>query len=208
MTGVVLAGGKSRRLGRDKAFEVIGRSSLVERAVRLLSPLHEVIIVTSRQGVSSLNTEKLGARVVADIYTDRGPLGGIHSGLKAISTDYALVVACDMPFLNWDLLRYEIGLRQGFDAVVPRLSGLPDALHSVYGRGCLPAIERQMAEAKPKVTILLEAVRVRYMEQEEVERYDPRHLSFFNVNSPSDVERARELMEELYEQSPGWRSTP
>ncbi|MBI2854800.1 MAG: molybdenum cofactor guanylyltransferase [Chloroflexi bacterium] len=193
VTGVVLAGGKSSRLGRNKAFEVVGEESLLKRTTRRLSALGEVLVVTNHQFALSLQDQDLGARVAEDIWPGMGPLGGIHSALKAATTQYILVVACDMPFLNWNLLKYEIGLRLGFDAVVPRLLGFPEALHSVYSKSCLPATEAVLSGGKSQVSLMLRAVRVRYVEQHEIEKFDPQHLSFFNVNTPADIDRARKL---------------
>ncbi|MEW6034723.1 MAG: molybdenum cofactor guanylyltransferase [Chloroflexota bacterium] len=194
MTGVVLAGGRSRRLGRDKAFEGLGGESLLERAVRSLAGLAGVVVVVGQKSAPAPDVRRLGARVVEDIYPGKGPLGGIHSGLVASTTPYVLVVGCDMPFLNRGLLGYLLGLRSGFDAVVPRVSGKPEPLHAVYSKACLPVVERQLREDKPAVHVLLEELRVRYVEQDKVERFDPQHLSFFNVNSAADMEKARELV--------------
>lgn len=193
VTGIILAGGKSSRLGRDKAFEAIDRETLIERAVRQLSELDELIVVTSERIASLLDACRLRARIVKDVHTGQGPMGGLHAGLLAASSDYSLVVACDLPFLNQDLLRYMIGLRRGYDLVVPRVSGMPEPLHAVYSKSCLPAIERRLSEGRPMVYSLLEGIRVRFVEQEEVEKFDPRHLSFFNINSTADIEKAREL---------------
>ena len=91
-------------------------------------------------------------------------------------------------------MRYEIGLPNGFDVVIPRLRGLPEALHSVYSRDCLPAIDALLFAGTPKVSLLLHSVRVRYVEEEEIDKFDPEHISFFNVNTATDVEQARSLV--------------
>ena len=197
ISGIILAGGKSSRLGKDKVFEVIGKETLIERAVRQLAELNELIVVTSERVAPLLDACRLRARIVKDVHIGQGPMGGLHAGLLAASNDYSLVVACDMPFLNYDLLCYMIGLRHGYDLIVPRVSGMPEPLHAVYSKSCLPAIERRLSEGRPMVYSLLEGVRVRFVEQEEVEKFDPRHLSFFNINSTADIDKAREMARDL-----------
>ena len=200
ISGIILAGGRSSRLGKDKVFEVIGKETLIERAVRQLAELDELdelIVVTSERVAPLLDAFRLRARIVKDVHIGQGPMGGLHAGLLAAGNDYSLVVACDLPFLNQDLLRYMIGLRRGYDMVVPRVSGMIEPLHAVYSKSCLPAIERRLNEGRSMVYSLLEGVRVRFVEQEEVEKFDPKHLSFFNINSTADIEKARAMARDL-----------
>jgi len=200
ISGIILAGGRSSRLGKDKVFEVIGKETLIERAVRQLAELDELdelIVVTSERVAPLLDAFRLRARIVKDVHIGQGPMGGLHAGLLAAGNDYSLVVACDLPFLNQDLLRYMIGLRRGYDMVVPRVSGMIEPLHAVYSKSCLPAIERRLNEGRSMVYSLLEGVRVRFVEQEEVEKFDPKRLSFFNINSTADVEKARAMARDL-----------
>ena len=107
---------------------------------------------------------------------------------------YNLVVACDMPFLNQDLLRYMIQLSVDFDLVVPRVNNYVEPLHAVYSRSCLAPIEDMIAQGKLSVNKLLDLVRVKYVEAEEIDRFDPEHLSFFNINTKADMEMAREII--------------
>jgi len=200
ISGIILAGGRSSRLGKDKVFEVIGKETLIERAVRQLAELDELdelIVVTSERVAPLLDAFRLRARIVKDVHIGQGPMGGLHAGLLAAGNDYSLVVACDLPFLNQGLLRYMIGLRRGYDMVVPRVSGMIEPLHAVYSKSCLPAIERRLNEGRSMVYSLLEGVRVRFVEQEEVEKFDPKRLSFFNINSTADIEKARAMARDL-----------
>ena len=200
ISGIILAGGRSSRLGKDKVFEVIGKETLIERAVRQLAELDELdelIVVTSERVAPLLDAFRLRARIAKDVHIGQGPMGGLHAGLLAAGNDYSLVVACDLPFLNHDLLRYMIGLRRGYDMVVPRVSGMIEPLHAVYSKSCLPAIERRLNEGRSMVYSLLEGVRVRFVEQEEVEKFDPKRLSFFNINSTADIEKARAMARDL-----------
>ena len=132
-------------------------------------------------------------RIVADTYPGKGPLGGIYTGLMTSDSFYNLVVAGDMPFLNQALLRHMIKLSNGFDLVVPRLGNMVEPLHAVYSKGCLAPMERMLKQGNLSVNQLFTLVRVRYVDAEEIDRFDPEHLSFFNINTEADLETAREL---------------
>jgi len=188
---IVLAGGRGRRLGTDKAFLKIGGRVLIEGIVEKMARIgDEVIIVTN----SPQRYSHLEARLVGDIYPGRGALGGIYSGLRAARSDHSLVVACDMPFLDLRLLRYMILLSPGQDVVIPRVGGLTEPLHAIYSKQCLPPIERVLASGDRKIISFFPEVRVRYIEEQEVKLFDPQCLSFFNINTLADLERARSLV--------------
>ena len=191
---IVLAGGKSLRLGSDKVLETIGNRSLLQLVLSCVLPLsREVIIVTASEPsiFESIDHSKL--KVVTDIYPGKGPLGGIHTGLATSASFYNLVVASDMPFLNQALLRYMLQVSADFDLVVPRIGNFVEPLHAVYTKRCLAPMEEMLKQDKLMVNQLFSSVKTRYVEIEEIERFDPRHLSFFNVNTKADLKRAREL---------------
>jgi molybdopterin-guanine dinucleotide biosynthesis protein A len=194
MTSIVLAGGKSLRLGRNKALEEVGGQSLIQRVIERLELLGTEVTVVVAQGDQLLLPE-LDVKMVADVYPGKGALGGIYSGLKVASSFHSLVVACDMPFLNIDLLRYLMELSPDFDVVIPRLKVGLEPLHAVYSKRCLGPMEAALSEGRLKTAGFFPAVRVRYVEQTEVEKFDPQRLSFFNINSEADLERARTLLE-------------
>lgn len=197
MTSIVLAGGRGSRLGKEKHTEVIAGKSLIEQIIGHLSLLSaQVLIVISNRQTESSFSSYAEAKTVVDLYPGKGSLGGVYTGLVYSSCFYNLVVACDMPFLNLALLRYMVDVSPGFDAVIPRIDGLKEPLHAVYTKDCLLAIERMLKEGNLKVIDLLDLVRVRYVEKEEIDRYDPEHLSFLNVNTPADLEKARMLAEQ------------
>jgi len=194
MTSIVLAGGKSLRLGREKAAEEIGGQSLIQRVIDRLAPLGtDIIVVVAHADQLFLPDSR--AKIVSDVYPARGALCGIYSGLKAATSSHSLVVACDMPFLNIDLLRYLTELSPAFDAVIPRLGGMPEPLHAVYSKSCLDPMEAVLRGGRLKITDFLPTVRVRYVDEAEVEKFDPQRLSFFNINSEADLERAKALLE-------------
>jgi len=189
-SGVILAGGKSRRMGRDKSRLILGSETLIARAVRTLRALSDdIIIVTSTPESFS----GLVARLTSDVIVGGGALSGIHAGLAAARHEFALVVACDMPFLNLALLRHMVSLASGHDAVVPHWQGEFEPLHAIYSRQCTTVIEATLQRGDRRVVDIYAAIRVRYLEPEEIARFDPEGLSFFNINSPEDWERAQEL---------------
>ena len=194
MASVVLVGGKSLRLGRDKVFETIDGENLLQRVVTCLASLTDRIILVAapRQSIPPLPPHLKVSKVV-DIYPGKGSLGGIYTGLSASDYSHSLVVACDMPFLNLALLRHLIWLCPRFDAVIPRIARLLEPLHAVYSKSCLAAIEVLLQQDKLRITDLLDQIRVRYVEEDEIDRFDPERLSFFNINTAADLERARAL---------------
>jgi len=196
MTSIILAGGKNLRLGRSKALETIGGKSLIERVVERLSPLtNRIVVVTSREQPDLAATG--GMEVLADLYPGKGPLGGIYTGLLASRSSHSIVVACDMPFLNTELLRYMIELSGDFDAVVPQLGeGMVEPLHAIYSKSCLDNMKTELERDQLGVNSFLDTVRVRYVERAECQRLDPQLLSFFNINYQSDLDRAIALAAE------------
>lgn len=197
VSGIVLAGGLSRRLGRDKAVEPIGGEPLIARCIGRLSAVADEIIVVVN-GIERGKQLPLpsSCRVAVDVYVDSGSLGGIFSGVSAMGDGWGVVVACDMPFLNIALLRYMLSLREGFDAVVPVLDGRPEPTHALYSKTCLQCIEHRLQAADLKIARFFDDVSVRYVSQKEVDAHDPDHLSFFNVNTQADLDRALALAAE------------
>ena len=191
---IVLAGGKGLRLGHEKTLETVGNESLIQRVLFSLSFFNsDIIIVTAAKQSLPQFFDYPKLRVVTDAYPGKGPLGGIYTGLAASDSFYNLVVACDMPFLNQALLDYMIQVSTGFDLVVPRLGNMIEPLHAVYSKGCLAPIECLLKQDNISIRELFASVRVRYVEATEINRFDPKHLSFFNVNTEADLETAREV---------------
>ncbi len=190
---IVLAGGEGKRLGIEKAFLRIGDRTLIEGILEKMARIgDEVIIVTN----SPQRYGYLGVRLVGDVYPGKGALGGIYSGLKVARHHHSLVVACDMPFLDPKLLRYMILLSPGQDVVIPRIGELTEPLHAIYSKRCLQPIECLLATGSLKIIDFFPEVRVRYVEEQEIKLLDPQCLSFFNINTPADLERARSLARE------------
>jgi molybdopterin-guanine dinucleotide biosynthesis protein A len=193
MTSIILAGGRSSRFGCSKAFEPVGGKSLIQWVIDRLTLLSkEILIVTAESGNFAYSPSPMTKRVV-DIYPGKGPLGGIYSGLVTSSCSRAIVVACDMPFLSVALLDYMAQFSPASDVVVPRIKELVEPLCAIYSKNCLVPIQRLLERDELGIRELFKTVRVRYVEQEDIDQFDPEHLSFFNVNTKADLDKARRL---------------
>jgi len=210
MSAVVLAGGDSRRMGTDKAFlKMPGGETIIETILSKLARLsEEMILVTNRPQ----RYEPLGVKVVADIYPGKGSLGGVYTGLCAMSHSHGLVVACDMPFLKPPLLRYMRVRAPEDDVVGPRagpwggLEGVKEGeetakehllhpLHAIYAKSCLEPMKDLLEGGDLRIISFYPRVRVRYVEKGEIDIFDPEHLSFFNINTLADLRRAEGLLQ-------------
>ncbi len=193
---IILAGGKSVRLGRDKLVEKIGTTSLLEQVVSSVRPLSKkILIVTANERTFTEYADRPDITVVSDIIPGQGSLGGIYTGLVNSDLRNNLVLAADMPFLNVPLLRYMIEVSNGFDFVLPRIGTLYEPLHAIYSKECIKPIETLFEQRKKMIIELFNYVKVRFVDRDEVDRYDPDHLSFFNINTPQELQKAREIIE-------------
>ncbi len=191
VTGVILAGGQSQRMGRDKAFLPVGGRTLIECVI---ARLHEacgerLLIVTN----SPEPYRRLGLRIVSDALPPGQSLVGIYTGVLH-AEEPAFVCACDMPFLNPALIRHMGALAQDADVVIPRHGGEYEPLHAVYAPACLDPI-RRCVERQGRNIGFLPDVRVRVVDEEELRRFDPDLRSFVNVNTPEEYEELRSSLE-------------
>jgi len=186
ITGVILAGGKSTRYGTNKAFAEVQGVRLIERTIKVMgSVCPRLLLVTN----TPTEYAYLQLPMVEDLIKGLGPLGGIYTGLEVIHDENGLFVACDMPFLREDLLRYLVTLRGDFDAVVPRVNWMVEPLHALYTKNCLPSLRKFVRSQELQILKFFQKIRVRYMEEEEIRKIDPDLKSFFNINRPEDLER-------------------
>jgi molybdopterin-guanine dinucleotide biosynthesis protein A len=189
VTGIILAGGKSRRFGRNKVIEVVGGKTILERVVARLSPItRRIILVTNGENIQLSNSSSLD--FAADIFPDKGPLGGIYTGLYHSKTSDNIVVAGDMPFLNTSLLQHMVGLLPGFDAVIPQWQNSQiEPLHGIYSAACLPVMRKRLENDQLSISDCLKQLRVHYLREQDFKMLDPEALSFFNINRQSDIDR-------------------
>ena len=192
LTLAIMAGGKSSRMGTDKSFVTLLGKPLIEHLIDRLADLgeDERILITNRPDDYSA----LGLPMFPDVLPNKGSLGGIYTAITHSQSDYTLVIACDMPFANLALLKYMVGLCDGsHDVIVPRVDSYPEGLHAIYSRACLAPIRQRLDVDQLKVMGFYGDVRVRYLDEAEYQLFDPKGLSFFNVNTPQELEEARRL---------------
>lgn len=183
MTGVILAGGENRRMGTDKAFLLLDGKPLIERVLDVLHDRFERTIIVTRDPE---RYRRFDAEVVIDALAIRGPLTGIYTGLLHAHTERIFVVACDMPRLNGSLIGYMERRTGAYDAVVPLVNGLPEPLHAIYHRRSLHAVLDQLRRDERTIAGVLDRLRVRYLSEKEIVRYDPCLRSFRNLNTPEE----------------------
>ncbi len=196
MTSIVLAGGRSLRLGRSKALQAIQGKSLIQWVVDRLAMLSTEIIIVTARGEAIPCSSAVRIKTVADIYPAKGTLVGIHSGLIASSSSRAIVVGCDMPFLSVRLLEYMSQTLADSDVALPRIGEMVEPLCAVYSKNCLAPIQELLDQNELRISRLFGMVKVRYIDEDEIDRFDPKHLSFLNVNSQADLDWARRLAAE------------
>ncbi len=205
ITGIILAGGQSRRMGQDKALMQLGGRTLIGRVIDALSPAcARLVLVTNTPEAY----QSYGLAMVPDAIAGAGSLGGLYSGLVATATDLAIAVACDMPFLNTALLAHMASLAADFDVVIPDL-GVDDLpapqgakakqrdlhpLHAVYRRTCIGPIEAQVRSGDLRLIGYFDQVGVRAMRRSEIVPLDPDQRSFMNVNTPEEWAQAEVLL--------------
>ena len=188
-TGIILAGGKSSRMGEDKAFITCSGKALIEILIDKLSALFEdLLIVTNKPDLY----QKYDIEARPDLLKDRGPLGGIYTGLRHSKTKHAFVAACDMPYLNQDLVRFISGRIDDHDVVMPEYKGWLEPLCAIYSTNCITPIEKQLSAGNLKITDFLQYVKVRIIDEKDIDRFDPEGLSFVNINTPEDLREFRE----------------
>lgn len=192
---IVLAGGKSTRFGRDKAFLQLDGEPLVTRTITRLAQVAGELVVVSNdpEPYERLN---LPVRIVPDVVPGAGSLMGLYSGLRVVRSKRAVCVACDMPFLSLSLLRYMLGQAPGYDVVVPRIGHFLEPLHAIYGQACLEPMEGLLNEGRRQIIAFYNDVHVRHIEAAEVDAHDPLRLGFLNVNTPQDWDRVQRLLAE------------
>jgi molybdenum cofactor guanylyltransferase len=195
---IILAGGESTRLGYDKVTAPLTQERLLERVLDRVDFARRIIIVTGK-GIRNIPraTGCANIDIIRDTIPGRGPLGGIYSGLVASDAELNVVVACDMPFLCRELISYMLEQAPGYDAVIPRVGDLVEPLHAVYAQSSLAPIEDKLKAGRLGVHKLFTYLNARYVDRDEIERFDPDCRSFFNVNTEADLKTARQISREV-----------
>jgi molybdenum cofactor guanylyltransferase len=193
IAGAVLAGGRSSRLGFDKAHLRLGSGrELIDDLIRKLRLVASDVVIAGGSTEEYLGRH---ARFVPDARPGTGALGGIYTAVEASPCDWTLVTACDLPFLRTAVLRLLIDRRTDVDAVIPLLGGQPEPTHALYARRCLPAMRASLDAGRLKIASFFPEVRVHWLAEDEIRAVDPELISFVNVNSPDQLAAAMQIVE-------------
>jgi molybdenum cofactor guanylyltransferase len=195
VTGVILAGGQSRRMGQDKAFLPFGKGLLIERVIEVVQQVTaDVILITN----TPERYQRFGLPMFSDVIAEAGSLGGIYTGLVSAKTPYSLCLACDMPFVKPTFLRFLCRTAAEADVVIPRNAEDFQPLCAVYSQVCRDPIRHKIEVGQLKITGFFDQVRVRVIDGDLLTRYDPPDVMFFNANTPEEYAKAQHMFEEQH----------
>jgi molybdopterin-guanine dinucleotide biosynthesis protein A len=187
-TAVILAGGDSQRMGHDKASLLLGEQTLLQHVITTMQQVFPRVIVSVHQPRPEIDLPQ-----VCDDSSNGGPLAGLAASLGHITTPWAFLVACDMPFVMPSVIELLAQRRDGYQAVVPVVQGHQQTLAAFYARGCLDVIRAHLdSGSKNSLRAVLEKLQVRYVDETELLAVDPALTSFFDLDTPQDVATVKE----------------
>jgi molybdenum cofactor guanylyltransferase len=192
-TAIILTGGKSSRMGRAKALLPFGNEPLIAHLVRRLEGKFKRIVIVA---APDQELPPLPAKVVRDEIAYQGPVGGIYYGLLAAIGTGAFITSCDAAFLSLPLISFLTSELSDYDVVVPYWQDRFQPLHAVYRRSVAPLLKEQLERGELRPIFLYDRVRTRKVTEQEIRRYDPEGLSFFNMNAPEEYTQALRLWQQ------------
>ena len=190
MTAVILAGGKSSRMGRNKAFLKIEGKTFIERQIELLRNVFAEIIISAN---TPSEYEHLKVPVVEDIFPDKGPLGGIYSGLIMSDSFYTFMLACDMPFVEIELIKHLKSFAEGHDAVIPKSERGLEPLHAFYSKKCLEPIKKELDSNNLRIISFFPGVSVKIVELDSLPFSGNFKDSIKNLNTMEEYESEKNI---------------
>jgi len=192
ITIAVQAGGKSSRMGEDKALIRLAGIPLIERVLARIDGLADEILITTNRPETLTH---LNLRMAGDEFPGAGALHGLKTALDAARGELVLVLSCDTPFVNRELLEHLLSRAHEADAIVPKHDDKYEPLQAVYNRArCLPVVEAALGSGERRMISFYPQVHVLPIEEPILGELDPSGLSFFNVNTAEDLERAEQLL--------------
>lgn len=195
ITTAIQAGGLSSRMGEDKPFLKLHGVPLIELVLHEIKNLTDEILITTNNPKA---LEYLQVRLVIDPVPGEGALRGLHTALASANNERVLVLACDMPFVQKELLAAMLSINSSDDVIVPMHDGNYEPMHAIYLRTpCLRAVENALNAGEKKLTSFFHDVRVHTLGEAIINKYDPEGLSFFNINTPQDLQVAEEIYRNL-----------
>ncbi len=195
-TGVILAGGLNTRFsGKEKALVRVGERRILDYIYDVFLDLFEEIILVTNNPLKYI---EWNLNIVTDLFPIRSSLTGIHAGLFYASNPYAFFAACDTPFLKKELIEMIVEkIEPGLEAIIPEISVGLEPLCAIYSKNSLKRIEQHLSENKLKIQWVFKKDRIKKIPENLIREKDPDLLSFFNINSPEDLERAEALMAQV-----------
>ena len=194
ITGILLAGGKSRRMGSDKRYLVLGGETLFVRTLSVLQQMFQEVVVV----LSNLDFEvkQPDVRVVTDLIPNCATVGGLYTGLYYATRPKVFVVACDMPFLQPPVINYLCSISPGSDITLVHLAAGIQPMHALYSKKCLPIFENMIKTENFQLKSIANetTLSIRIVQESEIQSRDPHLLSFFNLNTPEDVGLAQKMI--------------
>jgi len=191
ITGVILAGGSSKRYGKNKAFIKIGSVRLIDSILQEMKTIFtRVILITNEK----IKYEYLEIPMFEDLVKGFGPLGGIYTGLMSIPDQAGFFVACDMPHINRQLVRYMVDIKGNHRAVVPSVADNIEPLHALYFRSCLKPIRRLIDSNRCQVRLFYDYIPVRYVKEDEIRKFCCPSKAFLNINTPDEFAKIKSLI--------------
>lgn len=186
VTAIILAGGKSRRMGLNKAFLKYGDTTFIEHQLMMLRKIFDEIILSANDAKAYTS---LKLPIVSDIVPEKGPLSGICAGLKRATSSHAFVIACDMPFINEKLILYLKSQINGYDVVVPQTSRGLEPMHAFYSKNCIQPMYRCLEEGRLRIIDFFSDVKVKIVDEKEFAGLDASMLSLINLNTPEEYKK-------------------
>jgi len=184
ITGIILSGGKSKRMGENKAFIEIDGIPIIYRIYNIFKRLfNEIILVTDRKELFS----NLDVKIYNDLIPNRGVLGGLYTGLFFSSFSYSFCVACDMPFLKESVIQYLIKNIYDYDVIVPKTKDGLQPLHAIYSKNCIEPIKNILDQKKYRIIDFYPMIKMKIINENEFSHLDPMEKSFFNLNTPEEL---------------------
>ena len=196
VTGIILADGKNPKLGGNKGTELIGGVPVIERVIKVLTPITSRILLITGGDTITFSTVK-GVEIINDNHGIKRPLTGIYTGLCCSRSKANIVVTCDMPFLNPALLEHMVKILPSFDAIVPRWPNMQkEPLHAVYSLSCLGTMKKHIETNRYSVIHVLKEMHVLHLNKRGFAEFDPDFYSFLNINDQTDIDLANKIAAE------------
>jgi len=186
----ILAGGQSSRMGQPKSFVQLAGKPIIEHLLERIEPLKYPIQIIANDVKAY---ERFGLPVFPDVHTGKGALGGIHTAIMYSATTYSLCLACDMPFINTNLISHLVSQTTDYDAVVPIVNDYPEGLHTIYHQRCKVKIEQQIYQDSLQLGQLFNLLNVRFIPETTLRRFDPNLHAFINLNTPEELKQAEAI---------------